>query len=152
MSAYNDNPDVAGDYVWIKADDNTDRRSRAAQANAERRRYEREHGVTLTLIAKTYSETHGFLHQSAFRYEIGRPGQVFTLSVWSVRGHVYPPDGRQFPTMAAAQAHVRTGFRGASSFWRVTINAPDGRQSQQGTRAGRNGTGERWYFEPVPAS
>ena len=72
MSAYDDNPRATGRYVTIKADDTTGRRSRAAQINAHRRRYEISHGVGLTLISKSYSETYGFLAQSAFRYTINR--------------------------------------------------------------------------------
>lgn len=78
MTAYDDNPRVTGDYVWIKAENCTgrygpDRRGRASAINAGKRAYEREHGVTLELLAKSYSETWGFLHQSAFRYRIHRP-------------------------------------------------------------------------------
>ena len=72
MSAYDDNPRALGHYVTIKADDTTGRRSRAAQISACRKRYERTHGVTLTLASKSYSETYGFLPQSAFRYTINR--------------------------------------------------------------------------------
>jgi hypothetical protein len=72
MTAYNDNPYLVGDYVWITADDTAGRRSRAAQINAERRRYAREHHVTLKLLARSYDETIGFLHRSAFRYKIIR--------------------------------------------------------------------------------
>ena len=101
------------------------RHSRGAQISAHRRRYEREHGVTLTLICKTYDETHGFLCRSAFRYEIGRPGQVFRLRFASVNGGVY--DAREtFPTMAAAKAHVPPAFRTLSSYVRVWIIGPDG--------------------------
>lgn len=60
------------DYIWINADDTTDRRSRAAQANAARRSFERAHNVTLTLVTRSYSETPGFLYRSAFRYRITR--------------------------------------------------------------------------------
>lgn len=78
MPAYDDNPDVIGDYMWIKAENcagrnGPDRRGRASAVNAAKRAYEREHGVTLALLCKSYSETHGFLHQSAFRYRIIRP-------------------------------------------------------------------------------
>lgn len=73
MTAWNDNPDVTGDYVWIKADSTDSRRSRAGEASAERARYQREHGVRLELIARDYSETPGFLSRSAFRYRINRP-------------------------------------------------------------------------------
>jgi hypothetical protein len=71
--AYNDNPRVTGDYVWITCDDTAGRRSRAAHINHERRRYAEVHGVTLTLLAKSYSESPGFLHRSSFRYRITRP-------------------------------------------------------------------------------
>jgi hypothetical protein len=70
--AYNDNPRVTGDYVWITCDATAGRRSRAAHISHECRRYQAEHGVTLTLLAKSYSETYGFLHQSSFRYRITR--------------------------------------------------------------------------------
>jgi hypothetical protein len=72
VTAYNDNPQAIGDYVWINADDTAGRRSRAAQINAARKAYQAEHGVTLTLIAQSYSETPGFLARSAFRYRINR--------------------------------------------------------------------------------
>jgi hypothetical protein len=73
MAAYDDNPQAVGDYVWISADDTTGRRSRAAQISAARKAYREAHGVTLTLIAQSYSETPGFLSRSAFRYRINRP-------------------------------------------------------------------------------
>ena len=72
MTAYDDNPACAGNYVWIKADDTAGRQSRAAQINAAKRAYERKQSVLLALLHKSYSETPGFLHQSAFRYRIAR--------------------------------------------------------------------------------
>lgn len=72
MTAYDDNPQAIGGYVWIKADSTESRRSRAAWINAARKAYQAEHGVTLTLITKTYDETSGFLSRSAFRYRIIR--------------------------------------------------------------------------------
>jgi hypothetical protein len=72
MTAYDDNPGVIGRYVTITADDSAGRRSRASQCSAGKRRYEREHKVTLILSSKSYSETYGFLSQSAFKYEIIR--------------------------------------------------------------------------------
>jgi hypothetical protein len=72
VTAHNDNPRAAGGYVWIRADDTAGRRSRAAQARAERRRYELAHGVTLALVTRSYDEAPGFLHRSAFRYRITR--------------------------------------------------------------------------------
>jgi hypothetical protein len=147
MPAYDDNPDATGDYVQITCDATTGRRSRAAQINAARRRYQSGHGVTLTLIARSYSETHGFMHRSAFKYEIGRPGQVFRIEYQSVRCDGTDTMRETFPTMAAAQAHVRHVAR---CYWQAWIHAPAGRQSQRGTRTGRNGTGARWYFEPWP--
>jgi hypothetical protein len=71
MSAYEASY-MNGHSVTIHADDSTDRRSRAAQATAVKRRYERLHGVRLTLASRSYSETHGFLSRSAFRYTIER--------------------------------------------------------------------------------
>jgi hypothetical protein len=147
MPAYDDNPAVTGDYVWITADGTAGRRSRAAQVNAAKRAYERSHGVTLTLLARSYSETYGFLHRSAFRYEIGRPGQSFTITYMSVRCEVWDTEPGTYPTMAAAQAHVRSAFRTLSSYCRVRIHAPAGRQSQVGSRTGLG----PWYFEPCPA-
>ena len=69
----NDNPGMVGQFVTITSDSTRDRRSRAGEINAGRRRYQREHGVTLTLVSKSYSETYGFLSRSAFRYSIERP-------------------------------------------------------------------------------
>lgn len=71
MTAYNDNPNAIGDFVMIKANGDG-RRSRAARIMAEVRRYQEEHKVTLALLGKTYSETHGFLSQSGFNYRIER--------------------------------------------------------------------------------
>jgi hypothetical protein len=64
----------AGDsnYVWIRQDDSTDRRSRAAAINAAKRQYERDNGVRLTLISKSYDEAHGFLSRSEFRYSVAK--------------------------------------------------------------------------------
>lgn len=72
MLAYNDNPTATGSYVWITADTTTGRRSRASAISAARRAYERAHGVTLSLLAKSYSETPGFMARSSFRYRIRR--------------------------------------------------------------------------------
>lgn len=71
MDAYNDNPKVIGDYVTIKAEGD-ERRSRAARIVAEVRRYQAAHNVALIFLSKSYSETHGFLSQTAFRYKIKR--------------------------------------------------------------------------------
>jgi hypothetical protein len=68
MPVYDDNPAMTGRYVTITADCTTGRRSRAAQINNYRRRFEREHGVRLALLTRSYSETYGFLSRSAFRY------------------------------------------------------------------------------------
>jgi hypothetical protein len=57
-------------WIWIRADSTHGRRSRASAINAAKRAYERAHGVRLALISKSYSETHGFLSRSEFRYEI----------------------------------------------------------------------------------
>lgn len=70
--AYNDNPRGTGDYVWIKADSTGNRRSRAAQIGAEKRAYQKEHGVTLKFITMNRDETYGFLHRTAVRYRIVR--------------------------------------------------------------------------------
>jgi hypothetical protein len=70
VSAYSDNPNVVGNYVTFKCDDTTNRRSRAAQITAAVRKYERAHKVCLIHISSSYSETHGFLSQSALRYRI----------------------------------------------------------------------------------
>lgn len=81
MSAYDDNPDVVGDYVWIKAEraesdrergTQGGRRVRAGQITAHKRAYEREHGVTLTRLTQNYSETYGFMSQTSIRYKIDR--------------------------------------------------------------------------------
>jgi hypothetical protein len=56
--------------VAIECDDNTNRRSRAAQIGAVKRWYEREMGVKLTLSSTSYSETYGFLHRSTFNYTV----------------------------------------------------------------------------------
>lgn len=69
MSAYIMGTPAAG-YAWIYADDTTGLRSRAAQAGAAKRAYERAHGVRLTLISVSYDEMHGFLARSAFRYRV----------------------------------------------------------------------------------
>ena len=62
MSAYDDNPNVVGSFVWIMADDTAGRRSRASQIGAARRAYEQAHGVELRLLARSYDETPGFRH------------------------------------------------------------------------------------------
>jgi len=76
MPAYDDNPQVTGSYVWITADGTADRRSRASQVAAHKRRYEAAHGVMLEKITTSYSETPGFLHRTAVRYRINRPVKV----------------------------------------------------------------------------
>lgn len=81
MPAYDDNPNLTGDYVWIKAENTTgrngpDRRSRASQVTAHKKRYERTHGVTLEKLTTSYSETCGFTHQTAIRYKIIRPANL----------------------------------------------------------------------------
>jgi hypothetical protein len=145
MAAYDDNPNLTGNYVWITADDTADRHSRAAQVNAAKRAYEHEHSVTLTLLAKSYSETPGFLHRSAFRYEVGRPGQEFTISYMSTRCDGWTDDPKhRFPTTAAAQAYIRSSFRTTPVYIRTWIHAPAGRQELIGFRSGHD-----WYFEPV---
>lgn len=68
----NDNPDGHGQFVTITSDGTTTRQARAGEINAEKRRYEKKFNVKLTLLSKSYSETHGFLLRSAFRYRIGR--------------------------------------------------------------------------------
>lgn len=72
MIAYTDNPDARGNYVTVKADTTTGRRSRAGAITAAARAYAREHGVKLTLVSKSYDEANGFLSRSAFRYRITR--------------------------------------------------------------------------------
>ena len=72
MDTYDDNPDAIGDYVWITCDSAHGRRTRAGSISFAKRAYERAHGVTLTLIHKSYSETFGFLSRSSFRYSITR--------------------------------------------------------------------------------
>ena len=57
-------------FVGTTEDSAGGRRSRASAIAAVRRTYERERGVKLTLIHKSYSETYGFLHRSTFRYKI----------------------------------------------------------------------------------
>jgi hypothetical protein len=76
MSTYDDNPTATGGSVTITADDSLGRRSRAAQIRQAARAYAQEHAVTLTLIGRSYSETHGFLSRSAFTYTIGRGERV----------------------------------------------------------------------------
>jgi hypothetical protein len=68
MSAYLDS--ATDGYIIINADSTAGRRSRAAQVNAAKRRYEAAHDITLTLVGKSYSETAGFLSRSSFRYQV----------------------------------------------------------------------------------
>lgn len=70
--ADNDNPNAIGDYVWIKADSSGNRRSRAAEIGAEKRAYQKEHGVTLEFITMNRDEAPGFLSRTAVRYRITR--------------------------------------------------------------------------------
>lgn len=72
IAASDENQAATQDFVWIHADDTTDRRSRAGQIGAERRRFELAHNVRLELLAKSYDEAPGFLHRSAFRFRITR--------------------------------------------------------------------------------
>lgn len=104
MTAYDDNPRVIGDYVTITADDTTDRHSRASQINGARRRYESEHDVTLKLVSTSYSETHGFLARSAFRYRITREPAHF--------GHAGSAGGS-----AGLRMHHDTATQFAGSLW-----------------------------------
>ena len=69
MPAYTE---TVADDVYIRADDTTDRRSRASQITARKLSYQRERGVSLTLVSKSYSETYGFLSRSEFRYSSRR--------------------------------------------------------------------------------
>lgn len=79
MPAYDDNPQVTGDYVWITAENSVtgnvppNRRGRASMITAHKKRYERDHGVTLENITSNHSETCGFMHQTNVRYKIIRP-------------------------------------------------------------------------------
>ena len=80
MPAYDDNPGVTGDYVWIKAENTAgrygpERRPRASMITACKLRYQREHNVTLEKLTISYSESWGFLHQTAIRYKIIRPAE-----------------------------------------------------------------------------
>jgi hypothetical protein len=59
-------------HVSIREDSTHDRRSRAAAINAAKRQYERTEGVRLILVSKSYSETHGFLSRSEFRYSVAK--------------------------------------------------------------------------------
>ena len=61
---------VTDRYVFITCDDSSDRRTRAAHITAAKRAYQRQHGVILALDHKTYSEQHGFLSRSVFRYAL----------------------------------------------------------------------------------
>lgn len=70
IAATDEDQAATQDFVWIHADDTTDRRSRAGQIGAERRRFELAHNVRLELIAKSYDEAPGFLHRSAFRFRV----------------------------------------------------------------------------------
>lgn len=69
MPAYTE---TVADDVYIRADDTTGRRSRASQITARKLSYQRERGVILTLVSKSYSETFGFLSRSEFRYRVSR--------------------------------------------------------------------------------
>lgn len=76
--------ELSDDFITINADDTSDRRSRAAQISAHKRRQEKALGVTLTLISKSHSETHGFLAQSSFRYRVARPPVEATPAIEQV--------------------------------------------------------------------
>ena len=59
---------TAGEFVYIRQDSSRNRQSRGAAIARARTRHERDNGVRLTLIDKTYDEMHGFLSRSQFRY------------------------------------------------------------------------------------
>jgi len=82
---------VAGD-IYIRCDDSSGRRSRAAQINARKRSYERDHRVTLTLHGKSYSETFGFLSRSEFHYHASHAARIAELELQRDEGNDYGPD------------------------------------------------------------
>lgn len=110
--------ETVADDVYIRADDSTGRRSRASQITARKLRYERERGVTLTLVSKSYSETYGFLSRSEFRYSMRRaprvtmPGSDLTSPAGLING--FPVMGAYTVGIlaAAARAGGHTGPRG----------------------------------------
>jgi hypothetical protein len=55
--------------VVFSSDDNTDRRSRASQITALKRKFERDNSCRLMLRNMSYSETHGFLSRSTATYD-----------------------------------------------------------------------------------
>lgn len=89
MPAYTE---TVGADVYIRADDTTDRRSRAAQITARKLRYERERHAVLTLVSKSYSETHGFLSRSEFRYSASYEARVAELTMQRDEGNDYGED------------------------------------------------------------
>lgn len=61
----------SSNYVWITADSSGNRRSRASQIAVVKHNWEAGTGKRLTFDHASYSETHGFLARSEFRYKIG---------------------------------------------------------------------------------
>jgi hypothetical protein len=119
MTAYDDNPEARGDWVWVTADDSTDRRSRASQVTAHRRRYEKAHGVRLEFITKHYSETPGFLSRSAFRYRILRPKPAAPVRLHSTT--IRPPRPSK-PEPNARQR--RTARRSGGAYGHYSLSMP----------------------------
>jgi hypothetical protein len=56
--------------------------------------------------------------------------------------------GTRFTTLEQVERHVAVDLRGVSTYWRVEVIDEHGAVVRLGTRAGRNGTGERWTWPP----
>jgi hypothetical protein len=131
MPVYEDNIGAQGTNVTITCDDSSDRRSRAAQIGAFKRAYEKEHHIRLTLDHKSYSEAHGFLSRSAFRYKIERQATPLVMPAkrpsWPVKGPRPAPaiaGGYALPRGTSPRAERKQQSPGNSSRRRAMRHAP----------------------------
>lgn len=76
---------------------------------------------------------------------------MFRITTQSVRDADPIPVTGEFRTMANVRGHVARELRGLSSYWRVSVLDADGNVVGTGTRAGRNGTGNRWVWDGAAA-
>ena len=75
------------------------------------------------------------------RYLLGNP------TVHPVDVAVPAGVGTRFATFDQIERHVAEELRGLSVFWRVEVVDEHGTVVRRGTRAGFNGTGERWTWQ-----
>jgi hypothetical protein len=71
---------------------------------------------------------------------------MFRLTYVSVNGGKYIAE-RRFATVEEIQQEVPRDLRGITCYWRVEIADGAGSTVMLGTRAGYNGTGNRWVWQ-----